>query len=124
MGPAGFLLTTLRRCKVKSKHLTKKKVISITRLIFITSQVFALLWVTISYIIALYATIKLKQVFPVVELSQQAINTIIGVGIMKTTENIFEHNEGIIFGNSHMKGGEGSGYFGEQEPREPGDHCE
>ena len=88
------------------KYLAKKKVISLTRLIFITSQIFALLWVTVSYIIALYATIKLEQVFPVVELSQQAINTIIGVGIMKTAENIFEHNDSVVFGNSHMEGGE------------------
>lgn len=102
---------------MKSKHLTKKKAISITRLIFITSQVFALLWVTISYIIALYATIKLKQVFPVVELSQQAINTIIGVGIMKTTENIFEHNDSVVFGNSHREGGENN----EREKSERGD---
>lgn len=85
---------------MKGKHLTKKKALSITRLIFITSQIFALIWVTISYIIALYATIKLEQVFPVVELSQQAINTIIGVGIMKTAENIFEHNDGTITGKS------------------------
>ena len=91
---------------MSGKHLTKKKTISITRLIFITSQIFALIWVTISYIIALYATIKLEQVFPVVELSQQAINTIIGVGIMKTAENIFEHNDSVVFGNSHQKGGE------------------
>ena len=41
-----------------------------------------------------------------VELSQQAINTIIGVGIMKTAENIFEHNDSVVFGNSHEEGGE------------------
>lgn len=94
---------------MSGKHLTKKKTISITRLIFITSQIFALIWVTISYIIALYATIKLEQVFPVVELSQQAINTIIGVGIMKTTENIFEHNDSVVFGHSSRRGGENNG---------------
>ena len=91
---------------MKGNHLTKKKALSITRLIFITSQIFALIWVTISYIIALYATIKLEQVFPVVELSQQAINTIIGVGIMKTTENIFEHNDGAVTGKSRVAGEE------------------
>ena len=85
---------------MRGKYLTKKKATSLTRLIFITSQIFALIWVTVSYIIALYATIKLEQVFPVVELSQQAINTIIGVGIMKTAENIFEHNDGAITGTS------------------------
>lgn len=38
-----------------------------------------------------------------VELSQQAINTIIGVGIMKTAENIFEHNDGVVTGKSRTK---------------------
>lgn len=85
---------------MKGNHLAEKRVISITRFLYITTQIFALGWVTVSYIIALYATIKLGQVFPVVELSQQAITTIIGVGIMKTTENIFEHNDGTITGKS------------------------
>lgn len=102
---------------MRGKYLTKKKATSLTRLIFITSQIFALIWVTVSYIIALYATIKLEQVFPVVELSQQAINTIIGVGIMKTAENIFEHNDSAVFGNSHREGGENN----EREKSERGD---
>lgn len=85
---------------MKDNHLAEKRAISITRFLYITTQIFALGWVTVSYIIALYATIKLGQVFPVVELSQQAITTIIGVGIMKTTENIFEHNDGTITGKS------------------------
>ena len=91
---------------MRGKYLTKKKATSLTRLIFITSHVFALIWVTLSYIIALDATSELEQVVPVVELSQQAINTIIGVGIMKTAENIFEHNDSVVFGHSHMEGGE------------------
>lgn len=92
-----------RRSKRGGRHLTQKKLRSITRFLFVTTQIFALIWVTISYIIALYATIKLEQVFPVVELSQQAINTIIGVGIMKTAENIFEHNDGVVTGKSRTK---------------------
>ncbi len=102
MGLDGSPLTMLKKCKAQGKRLTPKRVLSITRLIFITSQIFALIWVTISYVIALYATIKLEQVFPVVELSQQAINTIIGVGIMKTAENIFEHNDGVVTGKSRV----------------------
>ena len=102
---------------MRGKYLTKKKATSLTRLIFITSQIFALIWVSTSYIIALYSTIKLGQVFPVVELSQQAINTIIGVGIMKTAENIFEHNDSVVFGNSHREGGENN----EREKSERGD---
>lgn len=77
---------------------------SITRGLFITTQLAALAWVSISYIIAAYATIRLGQVFPVMELSQQAITTILGVNILKVVENIFEHNDGALFGHSHTEG--------------------
>ena len=75
---------------------------SVTRILFITTQLAALAWVSVSYLIAIYATVKLSQPFPVVELSQQAITTILGVNVMKVVENIFEHNDGPIFGH---KGG-------------------
>lgn len=78
---------------------------SITRILFITTQAAALVWVSLSYIIAIYATVKLSQPFPVVELSQQAITTILGVSVLKVVENIFEHNDGGIFG--HTKESEG-----------------
>lgn len=39
-----------------------------------------------------------------VELSQQAISTILGVNVLKVVENIFEHNSGGIFGASDKKG--------------------
>ena len=41
------------------------------------------------------------------ELSEPAIHTILGVGFLKVLENIFEHNEGVVFGKS--KGGEADG---------------
>ena len=72
----------------------------VTRLLFVTTQLAALCWVSISYLIALYATVRLGQVFPVVELSQQAITTILGVSVLKVVENIFEHNDGVVFGTS------------------------
>lgn len=71
---------------------------SVTKMLFITTQLAALFWVSISYLIALYATIRLGVVFPVVELSQQAITTILGVNVLKVVENIFEHNESDLFG--------------------------
>lgn len=77
---------------------------SVTRLLFITTQLAALVWVSVSYLIAIYATVKLGQPFPVVELSQQAISTILGVNVLKVVENIFEHNSGGIFGTSDKKG--------------------
>lgn len=73
---------------------------SVTRFLFVATQLAALAWVSISYIIAIYATIKLEQPFPVVELSQQAITTILGVNVLKVVENIFEHNDGGLFGRT------------------------
>lgn len=79
---------------------------SVTRLLFVTTQLAALGWVSVSYLIAIYATVRLKQPFPVVELSQQAITTILGVNVLKVVENIFEHNDGPVFG--HTKESEGT----------------
>ena len=80
--------------------------ISITRILFITTQIAALGWVSISYLIAAYATIRLGQPYPVVELSQQAITTILGATALKVVENIWEHNDGGIFGCSNNGKGE------------------
>lgn len=73
---------------------------SVTKLIFVTTQVSALVWVFMSYGIAIYATIRLEQVYTMAELSEPAIHTILGVGVLKVLENIFEHNEGAVFGRS------------------------
>ena len=73
---------------------------SVTRLLFVTTQLAALVWVSASYLIAIYATVKLAQPFPVVELSQQAITTILGANVLKVVENIFEHNDGALFGHT------------------------
>lgn len=81
--------------------MKKSTLKSVTRLLFVTTQYAALLWVSISYLIALYATVRLGQVFPVVDLSKQAIETILGVNVLKVVENIFEHNDGAVFGKSN-----------------------
>ncbi len=86
---------------------------SVTRLLFVTTQLFALGWVSVSYGIAVYSTVKLMQPFPVTELSQQAITTILGVTALKVIENIFEHNEGPVFGRRP-----GSGNAVKEEPIE------
>jgi hypothetical protein len=87
-----------KRGKREQNH--RPSLASVTRWLFVTSQAAALCWVSISYLIALYATLRLGQVFPVVELSQQAITTILGVSALKVVENIFEHNDGVVFGQS------------------------
>lgn len=81
--------------------MKKSTLKSVTRLLFVTTQYAALLWVSASYLIALYATVRLGQVFPVVELSEQAIKTILGVNVLKVVENIFEHNDGPVFGTTN-----------------------
>lgn len=84
--------------------LTKARLMQITRFIFITTQISALIWVFTSYGIAIYSTIRLGQVYTMAELSEPAIHTILGVGFLKVLENIFEHNDSAVFGRS--KGGE------------------
>ena len=76
---------------------------SVTRLIFVTTQVSALVWVFTSYGIAVYSTVWLEQVYTMAELSEPAIHTILGVGVLKVLENIFEHNEGAVFGKSRTE---------------------
>ena len=76
----------------KGKRLDAR---SVTRTLFVTTQLAALGWVSMSYLIAAYATVRLGQVFPVEELSEQAIETILGVNFLKVIENIFEHNDGF-----------------------------
>ena len=73
---------------------------SVTRFLFLATQIAALGWVSVSYLIAFYATVWLAQPFPVVELSQQAITTILGVNVLKVVENIFEHNDSPLFGRT------------------------
>lgn len=78
-----------------------KNIKTTTRRLFVTTQIAALGWVTMSYLIALYATVRLGQVFPVVDLSKQAIETILGVNVLKVVENIFEHNNSPVFGTTN-----------------------
>lgn len=85
------------------RALRQGKSQSVTRLLYISTQLAALGWVSVSYGIAIYATVRLGQAFPVVELSQQAITTILGVSVIKTAENIFEHNNSSFFGQSDKK---------------------
>lgn len=78
----------------------KKKMKKITNWLFVTTQISALLWVTMSYAIAMYATLALKQPFPIYELSQTAVEVILGSLTLKVIGNIFEHNNGKLFGVS------------------------
>ena len=99
---------TIRHLRKRLKELRAGKpppsiLRSVTRFLFVTTQVFALVWVTWSYVIATYSSVVLEQPFPVEALSDRAIITILGVSALKVVENIFEHNEGVVFGQSQSE---------------------
>lgn len=81
-------------------NITKTQIKNITKFIFVTTQLCALIWVFTSYGIALYSTLRLGQVYTLAELSEPAIHVILGTSCLKVLENIFEHNNGAIFGTS------------------------
>lgn len=85
---------------MKAKHYVQSKLKSVTSILFITTQIFALIWVSSSYFMAAYATFRLGQPYPIETLSGQAIEAILGVAALKVLGNIFEHNNGSIFGES------------------------
>lgn len=80
-----------------------------TRFLFITTQVCALVWVFISYGLAIYSTIWLHQVYTMSELSKPAIDTLLGAMALKVLGNIFEHNDSVVFGKSEKPSEDSSG---------------
>ena len=88
------------------KTLTAARLRSVTRLLFISTQICALVWVFISYGLAIYATIHLGQVYTMAELSKPAIDALLGVTALKVLGNIFEHNDGVVFGKSEKPASE------------------
>lgn len=103
-----FCEATIRHLRKRLKELRSGRarpsiLRSVTRFLFVTTQLFALVWVSWSYGIATYSTVVLAQPFPVEELSRQAIITLLGMSSLKVVENIFEHNEGVVFGQSRTE---------------------
>ena len=82
------------------KTLSAARLRSVTRLLFVSTQICALVWVFISYGIAVYSTVWLGQVYTMSELSKPAIDALLGVTALKVLGNIFEHNDGVVFGKS------------------------
>ena len=104
-----FCEATIRHLRKRLKELRARNtphniLRSVTRFLFVTTQVSALVWVFTSYGIAIYSTLRLEQVYTMSELSEPAIHTILGVGFLKVLENIFEHNEGPVFGSNSAGG--------------------
>ena len=81
--------------------LTQRGVGSVTWFLFVFTDLAAISWVYISYALAVYATVRLGQVYTMAELSQPAITGIIAVVFAKVLGNIFEHNDGPIWGKTN-----------------------
>lgn len=86
--------------------LSAARLRSVTRLLFVSTQICALVWVFISYGLAIYATVRLGQVYTMAELSKPAIDALLGVTALKVLGNIFEHNDGVVFGKSEKPASE------------------
>ena len=79
---------------------TRFKPSSVTRLLFLLITCCALVWVFASYGIAIYSTVTLGQVYTMAELAEPAITSLLGAVALKVLENIFEHNDGALFGHT------------------------
>lgn len=97
---AGFILGRVFTHPRNKEKPARARRASVTRLLFMFITFCALAWVFLSYAIAIYSTIVLGQVYTMAELAEPAITTLLGAVAMKVLENIFEHNDGAVFGHS------------------------
>jgi len=80
--------------------MSRKGFESLTAWLFTVSVVAAIGWITISYLMGIYALKAFGNTDLLTELSKEAMITILGVNLMKMITNLFEHNNGGIFGTS------------------------
>lgn len=88
----------------RQKSITAAKFGGVTRRLMLSTMRCALVWVFLSYAIAIYATVRLGAVYTMAELSEPAIYSLLGVTLAKVLENVFEHNDSKVFGVSNTKG--------------------
>ena len=100
---AGLLLGVYVIAPREQKNLTAAKFGGVTRRLMLATMRCALIWVFISYAIAIYATVRLGAVYTMAELSEPAIYSVLGVTMAKVLENVFEHNDSKVFGVSKTK---------------------
>lgn len=86
--------------RAERKNRSLANVRSVTREIFVVSLWAAVIWISLSYAIAIYATVRLGQVYTLAELSKPALDALMVVVGGKVLGNVFEHNDGPIFGTS------------------------
>lgn len=108
------LLLGVRVAYPRSKEaLTSARLGGVTQKLMISTLRCALVWVFLSYAIAIYSTIRLGVVYTMAELSEPAIYALLGVNLTKVLGNIFEHNDGKIFGVSDKKAWSDSDHTGD-----------
>ena len=100
---AGLLLGVYVIAPRERKNLTAAKFGGVTRRLMLATMRCALVWVFLSYAIAIYATVRLGAVYTMSELSEPAIYSVLGVTLAKVLENVFEHNDSKVFGVSKTK---------------------
>ena len=100
---AGLLLGVYVIAPREHKSLTAAKFGGVTRRLMLATMRCALVWVFLSYAIAIYATVRLGAVYTMAELSEPAIYSVLGVTLAKVLENVFEHNDSKVFGVSKTK---------------------
>lgn len=72
----------------------------VTEFMYVCTMIMCLLVIVNTCALAWYSTVKLGQPYPLESLSSQLGVTIIGAIVAKVLGNIFEHNNGGIFGQS------------------------
>lgn len=100
---AGLLAGVYILAPRTGKTLSAAKLGGVTRKLMISTLRCALVWVFLSYAIAIYSTVRLGVVYTMAELSEPAIYALLGVNLTKVLENVFEHNNGKVFGVSCKK---------------------
>lgn len=78
----------------------KKFLQTFTNLMYCLVIVASVVWISLSYVIGIYGVVVYGQVEALIELSRDIVKCIMVVLITKTISNIFEHNNGGIFGYS------------------------
>lgn len=95
----GFCLGRIFPRKTK-EGLTADKTASVTRILFVWIVKACIVWTTWSYALATYATVRIGQVYTMQELSKPIVELMLALICSKVLSNIFEHNDGSIFGKS------------------------
>ena len=100
---AGWGLGVVYGQKKRTDGLTEAQLRSLTRLLMLEATRASIVWVSLSYVIALYSTVRLGIVYTLEDLSKAPITVLLVIPMTKVFGNIFEHNDGKVFGTSNKR---------------------